>query len=86
MWVFRLAHIIVVMAALLASAVISAGTRAQSGDELDVLNRQVAQLLNTGKYTEALPLAQRTLALAYTRDLDGASGLVEARSRVKALK
>ena len=68
MGLFRFAQIIVVMAALLAGAVVGAGTgRAQSGDELDVLNRQVAQLLNTGKYTQALPLAQHTLALAERR-------------------
>ena len=44
--------------------VLASPAMAQQGDDADVLNAQVIKLYGEGKYTEAIPLAEKSLALA----------------------
>jgi hypothetical protein len=53
---------VLVAAALLACALGAADpARAQSGDDIDTLNRKVVELLGTGKFADAMSLAQRSI-------------------------
>ena len=61
-WLRRGAALIV-LATLLASAG-SIGAQAQGGDDLAALRDQVSRLHGQGKYAEAVPLAERYVALA----------------------
>jgi CHAT domain-containing protein/tetratricopeptide (TPR) repeat protein len=59
------------LTALLAIAPVSLA-KSQTTDELRSLNRQVEQLFRDGKYSDALPIAQRALGLAEQRGSDDA--------------
>ena len=50
--------------ALLLAMTAGAGLARAQDDNLDDLNRQVAELYQAGKYAEATPIAERVLALA----------------------
>ena len=57
---WRFTSAILSVAVVLAGAMGAAGSaRAQSDEELKALNEQVVALYNAGKYTEAIPLAER---------------------------
>ena len=55
------------LALSLIAATVSGGVRAQSYDELGTLNRQLDKLHSNGKDAEAVPLAERYVALARQR-------------------
>jgi CHAT domain-containing protein/tetratricopeptide (TPR) repeat protein len=58
----------VLAAALLAAAIGAAGrAAAQSNDEIDAMNERVVTLINAGRFAEALPLAERVIALSKAR-------------------
>ena len=57
----RLAPILAVVFLMLST---SAGTHAQTGDDLAALRKQVSVLISAGRHAEALPLAERALKLA----------------------
>ena len=63
----------VAVIALLATLVLGIGTvgaQAQGADDLAALHGQVSQLYSQGKYAEALPIAERYVALARQRHGD----------------
>jgi hypothetical protein len=51
-----------IIACLLGAGIVTDSVRAQS-DDLDKLNRQIYQLIERGKYAEAVPLARRSVEL-----------------------
>jgi CHAT domain-containing protein/tetratricopeptide (TPR) repeat protein len=52
---------------LVAGMAMVGSAHAQSGDELYALNKQIQQLHQAGKYAEALPIAERYVAVAKAR-------------------
>lgn len=60
-WIARGAALVVL--AMLLAAGGQTSVRAQTADEIAALNRQVNELYQAGKYAEAVPIAERALAL-----------------------
>ena len=56
----------------------SAGPRAQQSDDPADLARQIAQLQNAGKFADALPLAERLVALVKSRHAESSLEYAEA--------
>ena len=66
---WRFTSAILLVAVVLVGAVSAASpARAQSDEELKALNDQVVALYNAGKYTEAIPLAERLAEVIKSRD------------------
>src|SRR6185436_19943022 len=60
--------VFVILLALAVGNVVAAGTAfAQADEEVEGLNRQAAQLYQTRKYDEAMPIAEKALALGEQR-------------------
>jgi tetratricopeptide (TPR) repeat protein len=83
----------VLVAALLAGAIGAAGpTPAQPNDDIDALNRQVDELFEAARFADAVPLAQRSVALTRARHgeddprfalaLTNLAGLLQATNRL----
>ena len=53
----------VAMIAVALGLLLSSHAMAQQGDDLSALDAQVTKLYGEGKYGEAIPLAQRSLAI-----------------------
>lgn len=63
-------------------AVDGGAARAQRGDNIATLSRQVTELQNAGKYAEALPLAERVAALVKARRGEASADYATALEQV----
>jgi hypothetical protein len=71
--------------AALAIGIGSLGVRAQGADDLVVLQRRVSDLYDQGKYAEAIPLAERYVALARQKYGEEHAEFAAAISRLATL-